>query len=156
MRLSYVWCMLLVAIGMSACDSPPTFESYQEIKGEVWSVNDTVRANFTITDTIQTYHFYLNIRNSNAYDYSNLYVFVETNFPNGKKLTDTVECLLAYPDGRWIGSGFGGVHDNRIMYKYRKRFPLQGDYAVHITHAMREEDLAGILDVGFRLEKANK
>jgi len=146
----------LLVFMATACGTTPVFEHYQTIENEAWEVTDTVTATFVITDTIQTYNFFINLRNNNNYNYSNLYVFVDTEFPNGKKLTDTVECVLAYPDGRWIGSGFGNVYDNRIMYKYRKRFPLNGDYQLKITHAMREEVLDGILDVGFRLEKSVK
>lgn len=146
----------LLVLLVTACGNPPEFEHYQTIKTEVWEVNDTVQTTFTINDTVQLYNFFINVRNNNSYNYSNLYVFVDTEFPNGKKLTDTVECVLAYPDGRWVGSGFGNVYDNRIMYKYRKRFPLIGDYNLSITHAMREDELEGILDVGFRLEKSVK
>lgn len=140
----------------ASCGTPPVFEHYKTIETEVWDVDDTVKTSFAIVDTIQTYNFFINLRNNNNYNYSNLYVFVDTEFPNGKKLTDTVECVLAYPDGRWIGNGFGNVYDNRVMYKFRKRFPLIGTYQLKITHAMREEKLDGILDVGFRLEKTVK
>lgn len=146
----------LMILLVSSCGTPPVFEYYKTMKSETWEVNDTVKTSFSINDTLQPYNFFLNLRNNNSYNYSNLYVFVDTEFPNGKKLTDTVECVLAYPDGRWIGSGFGNVYDNRIMYKYRKRFPLMGEYQIKITHAMREEVLAGILDVGFRLDKTVK
>jgi gliding motility-associated lipoprotein GldH len=145
--------ILFASVLVIGCSAPPAFENYQEIVDETWSLEDTIVSNFPILDTLQSYNFFVNLRNNNNYNYSNLYVFIYTSFPNGKNMTDTVECVLAHPDGRWIGSGFGSVYDNRIMYKYKKRFPLTGEYQVRIIHAMREKELPGIMDVGFRLEK---
>ena len=85
------------------------------------------------------------------------------NFPNGKVETDTLEYEMAKPDGTFLGLGFSDVKENKLWYKgYDKPFVFSenGQYKVNIQQAMREngktqgiENLQGILDIGFRIEK---
>ena len=148
----YTVFIVFSALFIQACEQARKFEFFETIDGESWHVNDTISAEYRIEDTLNVYNFYLNIRNNNNYPYSNLYVFATTTFPNGRTRIDTVECVLAYPDGTWFGNGFGGVFDNRVLYKQRKRFPLVGDYKIELVHGMRTETLNGLLDVGYRIE----
>ena len=67
---------------------------------------------------------------------------------------DTINCPLANAHGKWLGKGFAGVYDNRLLYMARKRFPLTGKYSIRIEQAMRDNELQGVLDVGLRIEKA--
>jgi gliding motility-associated lipoprotein GldH len=106
-------------------------------------------------DTTTLHNFYINLRNGENYAYSNIYVFVELEFPNGKKSIDTVECILADPTGKWIGSGSGSIYDNRFLYQHGKQFPLSGRYKVNIQQGMRTDELNGINDVGFRISRTN-
>ena len=109
-----------------------------------------------VDDTVGFYDLFINLRNENSYRYSNLYLFVEINFPNGKTSRDTVECPLADPTGRWYGSGLGDLYDNRILYKRQRQFPLAGEYSIMIEQAMRDSVLRGISDVGFRLARSGE
>ncbi|RLD40915.1 MAG: gliding motility lipoprotein GldH, partial [Bacteroidetes bacterium] len=95
-----------------------------------------------------------NIRNSTDYRYSNLYVFLITKFPNNNLTKDTIECILADREGRWLGKGWGAVKENTILLSERMRFPLKGKYEFMIQHAMRVDTLKGIRDVGIRIVKS--
>jgi len=97
---------------------------------------------------------YVNIRNKGTYAYSNIYLFMSIGSPDGQVKTDTVEFTLAEPDGRWKGSGIGGLHDNQILYKNSVFFPHKGVYQFQIKQGMRDNVLQGIRDVGLRIEKA--
>ena len=109
---------------------------------------------FSTEDTVANYNFFVTLRNTDDYPYQNLYVFLKTEFPNEKSKLDTIYCPMADARGKWLGKGFSGVYDNRILYIARKRFPLTGEYTISIEHAMRDEILEGVLDVGVRIEKA--
>ena len=118
-----------------------------------------VGGDFEVTDTLNPHHFFITLRNTNDYPYSNLFLFVHTHFPNGRKSRDTIECVLADRTGRWLGSGNGFIVDqkvisNKVMYNYQKRFPLAGTYRIELEHAMRTDTLRELLDVGIRIEKA--
>ncbi len=109
---------------------------------------------------------YVNLRNTNAYKFSNLFLIVELNYPNGKAVKDTLEYKMAAPNGELLGSGFSDLKENKLWFRGYKdpfKFNEEGDYQVNIQHAMRNngdvdgvENLEGITDIGFRVEKAQK
>ena len=85
------------------------------------------------------------------------------NFPHGKTVKDTLEYKMAEPNGEFLGTGLSDVKENKLWYKEGVVFNETGEYTVNIQHAMREngevngiDNLEGITDVGFRIEKTNK
>ena len=99
------------------------------------------------------YNFYINIRNTTNYNYSNVFFFIKTEFPNGQYSLDTVEVFVADLDGNWLGKGMGDNKDIQILFRKRGRFPMSGNYNISFEHAMRKEDLVGIKALGIRIEK---
>ena len=152
-------CLLVV---FTSCDSNQVFDQYQSVSKQ-WSKGEIIEFSFQAPDSINPYNLYVNLRNNNDYKYSNLFLIVEMNFPNGKVETDTLEYEMAKPDGTFLGLGFSDVKENKLWYKgYDKPFVFteNGQYKVNIQQAMREngktngiENLQGILDIGFRIEK---
>jgi gliding motility-associated lipoprotein GldH len=147
--------LILFALVFTACDDAMVYEENSEITEAVWSISDEKEFEFEINDTVTLHNLLINVRNGENYPYSNLFLFVELQFPNGKRAVDTLECYLADPTGAWIGTGIGDIYDSRFVYQKKKSFPLAGNYKVIIGQAMRVEELEGIYDVGFRLEKSN-
>ena len=84
--------------------------------------------------------------------YSNLFVFLTYRFPNGKSRVDTVECTLADERGRWRGSGFGDLVDQRFMLNQGVQFPLKGRYGLEVKHGMRQDPLPSVANIGLRLK----
>ncbi len=140
---------------ISSCDLQRVYEENSAIENEKWELKTTFKHGFTIPDTLQLYNMYINIRNTVDYQYSNLYLFVTTDFPNGQKAKDTLECILANKEGKWFGKGNGRIKDCKILFKPKFRFAKQGKYTLTIQHAMRDNVLSGISDIGIRLEKYN-
>lgn len=136
-----------------SCDSNRLFEENKKIKNNEWDQNASLEFSAVIPDTIQSYNVYINVRNAGFYRFSNLYLFVNTFFPGGQIQRDTLECILAAPDGRWLGDGLGDIWDNRILFKDGVRFPQAGEYRFELIQAMRINPLPGIMDVGIRIEK---
>ena len=64
----------------------------------------------------------------------------------------TIECMLADDRGRWRGTGFGDLVDQRFMVESGVRFPLSGRYRLDVTHGMRQDPMPGLASVGLRLE----
>lgn len=138
---------------LHACTSSDMY-LYEDFEFEerVWTADDTKSIPFEIQDTIQRRDFYIHLRNDQAYPYSNLFLFVKLNFPNGKMRIDTLECPLAGTKGQWLGKSFGNLVDHRIRYLSDVVFPLEGDYRIEITQAMRDDTLRGVHNVGFSIE----
>jgi gliding motility-associated lipoprotein GldH len=112
-----------------------------------------VRFDVEIKDVQSTYNYYINIRNNGDYPFSNLYLFLQTTFPDGKMARDTIECMLADYNGKWLGSGITSVKFNRLLFQKGVRFPQKGKYVFELEQAMRVKDLKGISDIGIKLEK---
>jgi gliding motility-associated lipoprotein GldH len=136
-----------------ACDEHLVFEENRAITDRIWNKDAVLEFDFNVDDTVNFHNMFINVRNEESYPYSNLFVFVDIEFPNGKRSLDTVELPLADPTGRWYGSGFGGIYDSRIRMPQPKIFPIAGPYRVKIQQAMRHDDLEGIVDVGFRVSR---
>lgn len=155
--------LFLVLIAMS-CDSNRVFDEYKSVPNQ-WHKDSVVSFYITPPDTLNSYNLFVNLRNTNDYKYSNLFLVVELDYPNGKTLKDTLEYRMAAPDGTFLGSGFNDAKENKLWYKgYDQPFVFNevGDYQVKIQHAMRENgkvygvlNLEGITDVGFRIERIN-
>jgi gliding motility-associated lipoprotein GldH len=146
--------MLLLVLLFSSCDSKRVFEENQTIPDNTWGSKNILKFNVDITDTVSSNNFYVNVRNADGYPYNNLFLFVKTIFPSGKISDDTLECVLADEKGQWLGSGMGDIYDNQIPFKKNVRFPSSGKYTFEIQHAMRVDTIPLIMDVGFRIEKA--
>ena len=152
------------ALVLNSCaDKNFVFDQNVEIPNARWIVSERAILKVDVTDTINQHNFYINVRNTEEYPYRNLYVFVNTIFPNEKSSRDTVGIVLADATGRWLGSGSGFLSSsqhltNTILYQYNKRFPVSGEYTFEIEQAMREDTLVGIQNIGLKIEKnpANK
>ncbi len=86
------------------------------------------------------------------YPFANIYMFLDTRFPDGRIARDTVECQLADYDGRWLGKGSGSIKSNRFLFQKAVRFRQKGNYAFTFEQAMRTSELKGIRDVGLEIE----
>lgn len=139
---------------LAACDSTRVYEENNELPEHEWTVRNKLSFNFFISDTITPHNFYFNVRNADDYSYSNIFVFMNTKFPNGKMKRDTIEFVLADESGRWLGKGQGDLLDNQLLYMKAKRFPLKGKYTIEVEQAMRRQSLPGIYNAGIRIEKA--
>ena len=137
---------------LGSCNSGSVYHEYVTIEGGSWHRDSIFHFEAPIEDSISLNNFFINIRNNSDYPYSNLYLFVTTEFPNGHSTIDTIECILADKDGRWLGSGSGSIKDNKIMLQQALRFPLNGTYHFYLEQGMREEKLEGIEDIGFSIE----
>lgn len=150
--------LVLAVIFLLACSKAedPFFEQNEMIDGKTWSVNDTVKFTFDVEDTNTLYDFYLNLRTTANYEYSNIFVFYKLQFPNNKNLTDTAEFVLAQPNGKWLGRTVSGsLIDNSMLFSKKRRFPLQGKYTFSVIHGMRHQSLDNISDVGFKIIKSS-
>lgn len=144
--------MLTTILLLSACDSNRVYDNSTAIAEIGWEQHDIKRYDVQINQTDSRYNMYINIRNNTDYQYSNIYLFVNTIFPDGGTIRDTVECLVADIDGRWLGRGNRKLRDNQYMIRSGFRFPDTGTYHFELQQAMREQTLQGITDVGIRIE----
>ncbi len=149
--VNWITALVLMAVISVSCNTKTIFDQNVELPSKGWFKNDAVSFNVNISDSLTNYSFGLNVRNTTGYRYSNLYIFLITEFPNGNISNDTIECILANKEGKWLGKGWGNIKENHIILKSGLRFPLTGKYKFLIQQAMRVDTLTGISDVGLSL-----
>jgi len=136
----------------SSCDHKIFYQKTDSLPNETWNLDTTFVYEFTILDVAQYYNFYIDVRNTTAYPYQNLYLFFTTQFPDGAVFTDTLNCILSDAYGRWKGKGSGRIKENRFVLKSTVRFPQTGTYIFSAQQAMRDDDLKGIASFGITLQ----
>lgn len=145
-----------MAVGLvlsTGCAEPPLVAESADVPLSGWSSESPRAFHWDVQDTLSQHDLLLDVRHASTYPYSNVYLFLTYRFPNGKSRVDTVECTLADDMGRWRGSGFGDLVDQRFMLQTGIRFPLRGRYGLEVTHGMRQDPLEGMANVGLRLER---
>jgi gliding motility-associated lipoprotein GldH len=139
---------------VSSCDPSMVYDSYMTTEDRVWRWNDVGVFDFEINDTVSLHNIYLQVRHTVDYPLSNLYMFVVLKGPSGQYLRDTVNIVLAAPDGSWTGKGTGKLRELRLLYRDHIRFNEPGTYSISLEQAMRRSELP-VTDVGVRVERVN-
>lgn len=142
---------IAVATIMFSCDSNRIYEENFRIDNNVWKAEDVKTFSFNVEDTLSALDLYINIRTTGDYPYSNIYLFLYSQYPNGYADKDTLEFILAEPDGKWLGDYSGSIVENQILIARGGRFQYPGEYTFKIQHAMTESELPEIIDIGFRV-----
>lgn len=153
MKSSFI--LLFTILILSSCDPDRVYEKNIKIPDAIWQRDNIVRFELVVEDTISSHNLYVNVRNSNLYPVSNLYLYITTTAPSGHAIKDTVEVILADSRGKWLGSGLGDIWDLQQLYKDNVRFAQRGKYSFEFEQAMRYDKLPFILDVGLRVEKVD-
>jgi gliding motility-associated lipoprotein GldH len=156
MRIKNSLLLLFIMVLFFSCDKKRVFDEYKSV-GSAWNKDSIVTFDLPVLDSTKRYDLFVNLRDNNNYKYSNLFLIVALESPNGYTKVDTLEYQMAEPDGTLLGDGFTDIKESKLYYKENVRF--RGNYKVHIKQVVRENGkvpgvtlLDGITEVGFRIE----
>lgn len=152
MRLAGI---VLITLLLAGCTEEALINQTREVSNAKWAFDDPVKMSVDVLDTASSYAYFIQLRHSGDYRYRNLIVYFKTFYPNNTYMVDTVDCPLAEPSGRWLGSGLGDILDNQILFKINQPFPISGTYNFEIQHAMRSDTVHEIYDMGLLIKKMN-
>ncbi|MGX1023005.1 gliding motility lipoprotein GldH [Flavobacterium sp. CS20] len=159
--LKQILAISLLLFCFGACQNKPFYYESKSFDG-FWHKDSIAKFEFKAPDTTKNYNFFIHIKNTADYQYSNLFLITAMQFPHGKIIVDTLEYKMAFKDGRLMGQGFGSLKHNKLWYKENLKFNEQGQYQLKIKQAMRKANetntlakLKGIEEVGFSFELAN-
>ena len=146
-----VFCVLLL---FSGCSNDSETVEMKNLNG-LWTKKAEQKFDFAVADAQAPKNIIFVVRNNNDYPYSNIRFIVNfLEMKTQKKTTDTLNYILAKPNGEWLGKGFGDTKETLFQYKVNYKFPTNGDYSIGIIHAMRTDSLKGIEDIGVKIETA--
>lgn len=143
-----------VLVMFTGCSSSSENVDMKNLNGN-WKKNAEQKFNFKVNDAQDPKNIIFVVRNNNDYPYSNIRFIVNfSDLQTNKKSIDTLNYILAKPNGEWIGKGFGDTKETLFQYKLNYKFPQNGTYSIGVIHAMRTDNLKGIEDVGLKIETA--
>lgn len=155
--------LLFVFLLIVSCDSKIIFDQYQPIKNHQWSSENKIEFIVENIDAISKKNVFINIRNNKDYEFSSLFLIAKIEFPKGIRVIDTLEYEMADIQGKWLGTGFTDVKENKLFYKENVVFSEKGTYKFSIQQATRgindiegKNPLKGITDVGLSIEMYTK
>ncbi len=146
---------LFILLALCSCDQSKIFEQNVSFPDNIWLTKNKLAFEVVIEDTSSVHNVIFNIRNTDLYKYNNLWLFINTTFPDGTVFNDTIDYALANETGAWLGDGLGGFYGLKVPYRLKVKFPASGTYRFVIQQAMRENKLIGISDFGLRIEKTS-
>ena len=143
---------LLFSIIILGCNNASENVYIRNINGK-WNKKAEQKFQFKIADASLPKNIIFVIRNNNDYPYSNLRLIVNLYDLKNKKIkTDTLNYVMAKPNGEWIGKGFGETKEILFQYMLDYKFPKNGNYQIGVIQAMRNDNLPGIEDIGVKIE----
>lgn len=137
----------------SACESPSTYEENIGLNQEGWFYNDTISFKANIEETDPKYNVFVNVRHSNEYPNSNLWIKILTTLPDGTKQLSPVNIPMADASGKWYGQGFGSVLSNEIQIQQNAVFSQKGTYEFQLIQDMRINPVKELIDVGLKIDQ---
>ncbi len=151
--------IFLLAFTLFSCGDKPVFDTYKSV-GKSWHRDSIVSFDFEVQDTLEAYNLYLNLRANNDYPFSNIFIIASIESPSEKTKVDTLEYIMAAPDGKMLGNGFSDIKESKLWFKENYRFSEKGKHIIRIEQALRKrnevdgvEQLEGVSDVGLSIEK---
>ncbi len=143
--------LLAMIVVFGSCQLRTLLEETTAVPVTGWHQDSFISFSFPVEDTIGNYEISLIIRNDGRYEYSNLFLFINTTAPGGQGIRDTVEIRMADERGKWLGRGIGGKYTMEVPFKTQVKFPQKGTYSIEVLQGMREEELEFVTDIGLRI-----
>lgn len=144
-----------------SCDSTMIYDEFQPLENHNWSSENKIEFIVDNVDTISKKNVFINIRNNKDYEFSSLFLITKIEFPKGLHVVDTLEYEMTNAEGKWLGTGFTDIKENKLFFKEHVIFNEKGEYKFSVQQATRsihdiegENPLKGITDVGLSIEIA--
>jgi gliding motility-associated lipoprotein GldH len=148
--------LFILFISLAGCLPAPYYQKEEAIPQYAWNYNFRPKFTFDITDSTAAYQPWLLIRHTQAFPYSNIWMWVYVKSP-GDSLPrkERVNIILAENTGKWLGRGMGEIYEQRMKIKFSDsiKFRRKGTYTVSIEQNMRINPLPDVLNIGFRIDK---
>jgi gliding motility-associated lipoprotein GldH len=149
----FCFTLLLASCGVKS----PYYQKQHPVPGTQWAYKFQPVFKVEIKDTAARYDFYFLIRHDEAYPNSNIWFKLKIKAPGDTVFKDgpRIEKALADGEGKWLGTGMGGVWEHKIPLSRKEApaFTKPGVYEIKMEQIMRNNPLPSVLNVGLNIEK---
>ena len=158
-RIKGLVLILLISLLVSNCEQKKGYSAYQSIGEDGLGTSPIIfEIPENVLDTLRK-NIFIRLRNNNNYQYSNIFLIVSLTVGEEQITNDTLEYLMASPEGKWLGEGFLEVKESKLWWKKSVIFPDERPIKINISQAVRSngikkgvEQLKGIISVGISIE----
>ena len=145
----------LCALFVCSCGGKVIYQETIDIS-DPWSKTDSISFQYDIVDTLVPYDLILKVEHSPSFGYENLYLMVNTKFPDGQIKRGPLSLQLANNNGSWIGdcndeSCTIKIHLSSIAY-----FKTPGLYTLSFAQFSRESQLSGIKKLTLSVQQSHQ
>lgn len=155
-RIKIICFLLVIVCFFQGCLPAPYYQKEEAIPQNAWKYSFRPAFTFEIKDTTAHYQPYFIIRHTQAYPYSNIWMWIYIKTPaDSLEKRERVNVILAEPNGQWMGRGMGEIWEERLklILGDEVKFNRKGEYKISFEQNMRINPLPEILHVGLRIEK---
>ena len=143
-----------------SCNSNVEFIQYNSVNG-IWHKDSIQNFNFELDSRPNLlYNSFINLRINEKYPFNNIFLIVSLRDSLNTLSIDTLEYKLADKYGNFTGKKQINIVENSLLHKENIELDKDKRYFVSIEHVMRIinkadglENLNGIVDIGYKLEK---
>lgn len=162
MRISQsLYTLVLIALGtvlLNGCMPSPYYQKVYPLPKNEWKYDNKLSFRFEIKDTAAMHNLYFIIRHTDAYSFSNIWLWIYIKEPGKKTFEKSrIEIPLAEASGKWLGRGMGEIWEQRMPLTKDDQsliFTKPGVYEVQLEQNMRINPLPEILQAGLRVANA--
>jgi gliding motility-associated lipoprotein GldH len=143
--------LLAIISLLTSCGPKVVFEEVQAIDGQSWSHEDSLTYRFHQEDLTTFFDIVLKIEHSVDYAWENLYLEINTVFPDSVRTSQRLPIDLADLTGIWKGDCGKESCTLEIDLAKGNRFQHAGDYTITLVQEGREDPLEGILSMALKV-----
>ncbi len=145
---------IFLSIVLASCGSKSIIDKTYDIANNEWIYADSLRFEFEITDTVRLYDLVIELKHATDYSYQNLYTQIQTQFPDGQRLSKPLSLELANAAGEWQGRCNANSCTVKIPIQQGAYFNQPGKYVITLEQFMRENPVKGVQSVTLKVQEA--
>ena len=82
--------LVLLSLCCFGCSDKVVHHEYVALNNGVWNKSASVDFDIVVSDSLTAHNVFLNIRNDDRYEFSNLFLIVQLRSPDGNTQIDTL------------------------------------------------------------------
>ena len=147
-----IYSLVLVLMYLIACNNNRIFHEVKKFDNYKWSKSEKLDFEFNIAQADKPYKLWLNLRYIHGFPYKYLHLLISITEPDGKVKTNKLTIQIITDGKEYIGDGAGSYWD--LDYPIPEyQFNQKGKYKITIEHAMKDDILNLIGEVGLTVNK---
>ena len=147
---SFFISFILLIFGCS--NKNEVFVEYKDLPSETWKWDNPLDFEFEIKDSVYTHNFNINLRLTDAYPKSNIYIQGKWIMPSGDTINKLYNLLLFNTEGASFGEKSGKFLNYCLNINKNNNLP-NGKYKITLTQFTRSFELNGINALGIGIYK---